>query len=207
MYLFSHKNHFLSDQDPSRPEDFNQNGSQPPQEMNSDESENELPVSDLEQKLEETSGKLAETHDRMLRIAADFDNARKRWEKERIDVRTYSIQEFAKDLLPVIDAFDKAMNAIESCAINPDTEEGKMVAAVTDGVKLVSKVFLDTLKKNGIEKLPGQGEVFNPSYHSAVAKIVDETVTQDTVIDEYTPGYKIGDRVLRTAMVRVATKD
>ena len=154
-----------------------------------------------------TQAKLAETHDRMLRIAADFENTRKRMEKEKQDSRIYSIQEFAKDLLPVIDAFDKAMSAIEQSQINFETEEGKKVAGIVEGVQLVSKVFQDTVKKHGIERLPGKDAPFNPAFHNAIAKIVDPIYTQETVIDEFMAGYKIGDRILRTAMVRVGSPD
>lgn len=113
-------------------------------------------VAALEAECAATQAKLAETHDRMLRIAADFENTRKRMEKEKADTRIYSIQEFAKDLLPVIDAFDKAMSAIEQSQINFETEEGKKVAGIVEGVQLVSKVFQDTVKKHGIERLPGK---------------------------------------------------
>ncbi|MGY3802910.1 nucleotide exchange factor GrpE [Pigmentibacter ruber] len=164
-------------------------------------------IAALEAECASTQAKLAETHDRMLRIAADFENTRKRMEKEKQDTRLYAIQEFAKDLLPVIDAFDKAMSAIENSQINFETEEGKKVAGIVEGVQLVSKVFQDTVKKHGIEKLPGKNAPFNPAYHNAIAKVVDSTYAQETVIDEFMAGYKIGDRILRTAMVRVGAPD
>ena len=156
---------------------------------------------------QELREKLAETTDKMLRIAADFENTRKRWDRERGEVRSYAISEFARDLLPVIDAFDSAMNAIEQSSPSLETEEGKKVGSIVDGVKLVSKVFLDTLKKHGVERIPAKGEAFNPLHHNAVARVVDGNVTHDTVLDEFAAGYKIADRVLRTAMVRVATPD
>jgi molecular chaperone GrpE len=170
-------------------------------------SEEAAKIAALEAECTATQAKLAETHDRMLRIAADFENTRKRMEKEKQDSRIYSIQEFAKDLLPVIDAFDKAMSAIEQSHINFETEEGKKVAGIVEGVQLVSKVFQDTVKKHGIERLPGKDAPFNPAFHNAIAKIVDPIYTQETVIDEFMAGYKIGDRILRTAMVRVGSPD
>ena len=170
-----------------------------------DDSEDEFEV--LKQSLEAANAKNAELHDKMLRMAADFDNARKRSEKERQDVRQYSISEFARDLLPVIDAFDKAMATIDDSPFSLDTEEGKKMASIVEGVQLVSKVFQDSVKKHGIERLPGQGNPFNPMFHNAVAKVVDAALTQETVIDEFVAGYKIGERVLRTAMVRVASPD
>lgn len=170
-------------------------------------SEEAAKIAALEEECSATQAKLSETHDRMLRIAADFENTRKRMEKEKFDTRIYAIQEFAKDLLPVIDAFDKAMSAIEQSQINFETEEGKKVAGIVEGVQLVSKVFQDTVKKHGIERLPGKDAPFNPAYHNAIAKVVDTSFVQETVIDEFMAGYKIGDRILRTAMVRVGSPD
>lgn len=161
----------------------------------------------LSSKERDLSAKLADTHDRMLRIAAEFDNARKRWDKERAEVRVYAITEFARDLLPVIDAFDNAMNAIEQAGIAPDTEEGKRMGSIVEGVRMVSKVFTDSLRKHGVERIPAKGAPFNPMHHNAVARTVDASLKQDTVVDEFQAGYKIADRVLRTAMVRVATPD
>ncbi|MCA2961787.1 MAG: nucleotide exchange factor GrpE [Silvanigrellales bacterium] len=155
----------------------------------------------------ELQTKLAETTDRMLRIAAEFENTRKRWEKDRQETRAYAITEFSRDLLPVIDAFDNAMNAIEQSQGSFETEEGKRMSSITEGVRLVSKVFLDALRKHGVERIPSKGEAFNPMLHNAVARTVDASVKQETVVDEFVAGYKIADRVLRTAMVRVATPD
>ncbi len=157
--------------------------------------------------LEETQQKLAETHDRMLRIAAEFENARKRWEKEKDELRQYSIAEFARELLPVIDAFDKAMTSIENTEVKSDTEQGQAFSAIVEGVQLVSKVFHESINKHGIERLPGKGEAFNPEFHNAIAREVDSSVEKETVSEEFVTGYKIGNRVLRTAMVKVITPD
>lgn len=164
-------------------------------------------IETLNQELQKAQTQLGETHDRMLRIAADFDNAKKRWERERQEVRLYAIQEFARDLLPVIDAFDKALDAASKATGNPESEEGQQLAAISEGVVLVSRMFQETLKKHGVERLPGRGEAFDPSYHNAIAREVDPTVQRDTVLDEFVPGYRINDRVLRTALVRVAVPE
>ncbi|WP_161597670.1 nucleotide exchange factor GrpE [Fluviispira multicolorata] len=171
------------------------------------QSEEVSKMSTLEAECAAAQAKLTETHDRMLRIAADSENMRKRMEREKSETRIYAIQEFAKDLLPVIDAFDKAMSAIELTQINFETEEGKKIAGIVEGVQLVSKVFQDAVRKHGIERLPGKDTPFNPTYHNAIAKVVDSSLKQETVIDEFMAGYKIGDRILRTAMVRVGAPD
>jgi molecular chaperone GrpE len=192
-----------SDQDLSV-DDLDKNGAR------AEPSESESPAVSLREHLE-IKEKLNETTDRMLRIAAEFDNTRKRWDRERQEVRTYAITEFARDLLPVIDAFDKAMETIEKSSQVEGTAsssgDNSQMASLVEGVKLVSRVFLDTLKKHGVERIPAKGEHFNPLFHNAVARVVDGAVKQDTVLDEFAAGYKISDRVLRTAMVRVATPD
>lgn len=170
-------------------------------------SETHEPATEQKDQVAELSEKLQETNDRMLRIAAEFENSRKRWDKEKADLKTYCISEFARDLLPVIDSFDKAMTAIEQLTLNVETEEGKQVASIVEGVQLVSKVMSDALKKHGVEKLPGKGEAFNPNFHNAIAKTVDATLQQEMVVDEFVSGYRIGERILRTAMVRVASPD
>jgi len=164
-------------------------------------------IINLKAEVDTLKNKANDNYDKMLRIAADFDNARKRWERERQDVRQYSISEFARDLLPVIDTFEKAISSIEPTINSFDTEENKKLQAIIEGLTIVHKTFHEAIKKHGIEKLPGKGTLFNASFHNAVAKIVDENVEQDTVCDEYVAGYKIGERVLRTAMVRVACKE
>lgn len=164
-------------------------------------------VGKLQAELEATKQKASESHDRMLRIAAEFENSRKRWDREREEVRTYCNSEFARDLLPVVDAFEKAMAAIGELTLDTQSEDGKKIGAVIEGIKIVSNTFTDTMKKNGIERVPGKGQPFDPKFHNAVARTVDGAVKQDTVLDEFMPGYKMGDRVLRTAMVRVATPD
>ncbi|MES2615517.1 MAG: nucleotide exchange factor GrpE [Bdellovibrionota bacterium] len=167
----------------------------------------QIRIETLEAEVASLNTKYTETHERMMRIAADADNTRKRLEKEKIESRMYAIQDFAKDLLPVIDAFDKAMASIEESQINFESEEGKKFSAIIEGVQLVTKVFQDATKKHGIERLPGKGAPFNPMFHNAIAKVSDGSLTQETVVDEFMAGYKIGDRILRTAMVRVSSPD
>lgn len=175
--------------------------------QNANSSTEDEEVAALKKELEAANAKATENYDRLLRTAADFDNTRKRLEREKDDIRKYGHQDFAKDLLPVIDAFDKAMSAIDEANFSFDTEEGKKMAAIVEGIQLVSKSFSEALKKHGVERVPGKGHPFDPMYHNAVARVVDSQVSQETVLDEFVPGYKIGDRVLRTAMVRVATRD
>ncbi len=157
----------------------------------------------LTAELESVAAKLADTHDRMLRIAAEAENTRKRLEKEKVNARLYSIQDFALDLLPVIDSFDKALQTIEGT----EEEASSQMTSVVEGVKLVSKIFNDAIQKHGIERVPGKDTPFNPTYHNAIAKETDSKYTSEVVIEEFMTGYKINDRVLRTALVKVGAPD
>lgn len=163
------------------------------------------PVDPVAQELTELKAKLAETHERMLRVAADADNTRKRLEKEKQETRIYCIQEFARDLLPVVDAFDKAITLIEQNPFDPHTDEGKRMAAIVEGVHMTSRTFHDALKKHGIERLPGKDNPFNPAHHNAISKDIAESYTHEVVVEEFVSGYKIGERILRTALVKVGS--
>lgn len=190
----------------SSSQEFNAD-SQPQEQQAENKSPEQLKIEALQEEIASLNTKYSDTHERMMRIAADADNTRKRLEKDRIESRIYAIQDFAKDLLPVIDAFDKAMSSIEESKINFESEEGKKVSAIVEGVQLVTKLFQDVVKKHGIERLPGKGAPFNPMFHNAIAKVADDSLTQETVLDEFMVGYKIGERILRTAMVRVGSPD
>jgi len=160
-------------------------------------------IASLTAELESVNAKLSETHDKMLRIAADSENTRKRLAKEKMDTRLYAIQDFAGDLLPVIDAFDKALQTIDQS----DEDSSEQTASIVEGVKLVSKVFTDTIKKHGIERVPGKDAPFDPNFHNAIAKETDKKYESEVVIEEFMTGYKIADRVLRTALVKVGSPD
>lgn len=164
-------------------------------------------IAQLQAELEAKELKIKETQERMLYLAADFENARKRWDKERVEVRQYAMTDFGRDLLPVIDAMDKAITTMNEKQDWKNSEHAQQIGAIFEGVLMVSKVFSDCLAKHGVEKLPGKGHPFDPRYHNAVSKIVDNQVKTEMVADEFVPGYKIGDRVLRTAMVVVAAPE
>jgi molecular chaperone GrpE len=172
-----------------------------------DEKDNGKDFQSLEDELKKNQAELNETKERMLRFGAELENSRKRFEKEKSDIRNYAIQEFSKDLLTVVDSFDKAMQSIEESNFDIKSEDGKKLQAIVDGVKIVSQVFEETFKKHGIEKVPGKGSDFDPLFHNAIAKEVQKDIKKELVAEEFVSGYKIGERVLRTAMVKVAVPE
>jgi len=132
--------------------------------------------------------------DRMARVQAEFDNYRKRMVREQQDFRDYALADALKSLLPVLDSFDRAL-AAQAAAQSGDFRAG---------LELINRQFHDALTKLGVRPILAQGEPFDPSLHQAV-QMVETTETEDNhVLEELQRGYKLKDRLLRPAMVRVA---
>jgi molecular chaperone GrpE len=131
--------------------------------------------------------------DRLARLQAEFDNARKRSVKEQQDFKEYALAESLKSLLPIVDSFDRALATEQS---GPE---------VVNGVQLINRQFHDALAKMGLQPIEAQGQVFDPNLHQAVQMVETDEVPDHYVIDELQRGYKLKDRLLRPAMVRVAT--
>jgi molecular chaperone GrpE len=130
-------------------------------------------------------------YDRLARLQAEFDNARKRAAREQLEFREYAVAEAVKALLPILDSFDRALQA------HAEEESFR-------GIELINKQFYDALAKLGLRPIPATGEPFDPYLHQAV-EMVDTTEAPDhTVLEELQRGYKFKDRLLRPAMVRVA---
>ncbi|HET8824751.1 MAG TPA: nucleotide exchange factor GrpE [Terriglobales bacterium] len=130
--------------------------------------------------------------DRLARMQAEFDNARKRAQREQQDYRDYALTDTVKTLIPVMDSFDRALQS------SPEKSEFHL------GVELIHKQLLDALTKIGVQPVKAKGQQFDPRFHEAI-EMVDTADAQDNeVIDELQRGYKLKDRLLRPAMVRVA---
>ena len=131
--------------------------------------------------------------DRLARSQAEFDNARKRAAREQQDFRDYALADAIKALLPTLDSFERALQA---------SAEEK--SEFRSGVELIYKQLQDALGKIGLRPVPAKGEVFDPRLHEAI-EMVDTTEAKDhEVLEELQRGYKLKDRLLRPAMVRVA---
>jgi molecular chaperone GrpE len=144
----------------------------------------------------------ADYKDKMLRALAEAENMRKRAERSVADARDYAITSFARDVLQVSDNMHRALEAIgpelRSSADGP-------VKALVDGVDLIEREFLKVLDKHGVKRFdPATGEKFDPNFHQAMFEVPDPTIPAGTVAQVMQAGYKIGERVLRPAMVGVA---
>lgn len=143
----------------------------------------------------------AEMKDRLLRTLAEMENLRKRTEREIADSRLYSVTSFARDLLVVSDNMRRALETVTP-ELRNNAESG--VTALVDGIELTERELLKALEKNGIRQFTPQGEKFDPNLHQAMFEIPDATVPAGSVVQVVQPGYMIGDRVLRPALVGIS---
>jgi molecular chaperone GrpE len=135
-----------------------------------------------------------ELHDRLLRSQAEFQNLKKRTERERVELFEYASMEAVRVLLPVLDDFERAMKSESS-----DRE-------YSAGIELIYNRFFDTLKKLGLEPMDSQGQPFDPQIHHAVDMVETTEAPDHTVLDEFQRGYNFKGRLLRPAMVKVAVE-
>ena len=136
-----------------------------------------------------------EYYERLLRTTAEFDNYRKRVERERQTLADAAASSIIEELLPLVDDLERALKA----------EAGADAAdAYRKGVELIHRRLMETLRKRGVRPVEALGADFDPHYHQAVAHDVAEGHREGEVIEEYRRGYMLGDRLLRPAMVKVA---
>ena len=133
--------------------------------------------------------------DRLLRTAAEFDNYRKRVERERRELAEFAAADLIRDLLPVIDDFDRALASPAWRADDPARQ----------GVELIQRRLLETLRKRGVEPIDAVGQPFNPEWHESIGGEPANGRPDGTVTTEVRRGYKLGGKLLRAALVKVAT--
>ncbi len=144
----------------------------------------------------------AELNDRILRLAAELENTRRRAERERADASRYAIAAFARDLLNVADTFERALHSAPAANGEGDAEA---VSAFITGVKMTERSLAAALERHGVRKIDPKGEKFDPNLHQAVAQAPAPGIPAGHVAETAQPGFVIGDRVLRAAMVVVST--
>jgi len=150
-----------------------------------------------EDKESELQEKYNQLHNQYIRLAADFDNFRKRTEQEREALLKYGAESTLKKMLDVLDNFDRGLKAIETVE---DCEK------VKECYNLAYKNFNDVLLKAGLEKIEAEGQVFDPNFHEAVMQTPSDEIEENTIVAELQKGYKLGDKVLRPTLVNVAVK-
>lgn len=186
-----------SSNNPFKPAD--ENVEETPVENNEEVAEEKESVNnEADKKVEELQKKYDELNNHYVRLAADFDNFRKRQAQERESLLKYGAEETMKKLLEVLDNFDRGLKAIENME---DCEQ------VKDSYKLVCKQMTDVLTKLGLEVIDSEGQEFDPNFHEAVMQTPTSEHPENTVIVQLQKGYKMGDKVLRPALVNVATAE
>jgi molecular chaperone GrpE len=136
----------------------------------------------------------ADLHDRLLRARAEFDNARRRAERERSDFLQFSAMELVRDILPVLDDCERALKVETS-----DRHYAK-------GVELIYQRLFEALKKMGLEPIETAGRRFDPNFHQAVERVETDEAEDQYIVGEFQRGYNFKGKLLRPAMVRVAVK-
>ncbi len=141
-----------------------------------------------EKEIESLKKELAESNDKYLRLAAEYDNYRKRTAKEKSDAYTDAYADAVKALLPVADSLDKALE------FSPGD----------DGIKALSKQVTDIFSKIGVTPIESDGKEFDPNLHNAIMHEEDESLGENVVSQTFQRGYMLGEKVIRHAMVKVA---
>ncbi|WP_136657851.1 nucleotide exchange factor GrpE [Nitratireductor sp. XY-223] len=142
-----------------------------------------------------------ELKDKYLRLAAEMDNLRRRTARDVKDARSYSVSNFARDMLAVSDDLRRALDAIPAEA--RETGDAGLKALI-EGVELTERSMLSALERHGVKRLSPHGQKFDPNFHQAMFEVPNPEVPNNTVVEVVQDGYVIGDRVLRPAMVGVA---
>jgi len=155
-------------------------------------------IEKLTQAMEQKAKEAADAHDKYLRTSADFDNYRKRMQRDLADFRMYANEQMARELLSVVDHL--------SLAIKHAAEAGESNSGLRQGVELVFKQLRDVLEKFGITSFSSQGEPFDPAKHEAIMQETTDAVPENTVVQVFQEGYYYHDKVLRHARVSVSKK-
>ena len=152
------------------------------------------------EEFEQMKAENEEKQKQMLYTVAEYENSRKRTEREKEDFLKYANENFVKDLIPVMDSIDHAVEAARST----DTETTKGFIALREGVELIQKQLLGSLEKRGVLVIETEDETFDPQKHEAVSMAESETVPENNIIQAFQKGYVLHDRVVRPSMVVVS---
>lgn len=164
----------------------------PEQEVSTEDTAQDATLDTIKKELDAQKVLLQQSEEQYKRLQADFTNFRRRNEKEREELSNVVLQGLIKDLLPIIDNFDRAL-AVEGAAGTP----------LHDGISMVYNQLMESLKKNGLEQIKAAGEKFDPNFHQAVMRVQDPEKEDDIIEEELQKGYMVQGRVIRPSMVKV----
>jgi molecular chaperone GrpE len=171
-----------------------------------DREEDELEEEEAEEEeVDETEllkAEVADLKERYIRLAADMENLRRRTEREVKDARIFAISNFARDVLAVSDDLARAMQVVRD---SQNTEDPlASVAGLVEGIAATERAMITTMERHGVTRVDPVGEKFDPNYHQAMFEVPDATKPNNTVMNVVQAGFKIGERMLRPALVGVS---
>ena len=169
-----------------------ENGEAP--EVETIEPKDELTLANEE--IEKLKAQVQEKEERALRLQADFENFRRRTSKEKEELSAVVTQGILKDMLPLLDNFERAMAA-----------EAKDIDSFKQGVEMIFKQFGEVLVKNGLEHIEVEGQKFDPNYHQAVMRVENPDMEDEAIAQELQKGYMVKGRVIRPSMVQVVANN
>ena len=150
------------------------------------------------EQLKADADKGKEAWDKMLRLQADFDNTRKRLEKEKQDFVKFANEGLIVELLNVLDDLERAVDLTES--------KHQDLPAFLKGIEMILAHLYETLKEYGVKPIEAQDKIFDPNFHEALMQIEDNDVPEHTIVEELQKGYLMNERVIRTSKVKVSKK-
>lgn len=151
--------------------------------------------------VEVLKAEISDLRDQRLRMAAEMENLRRRTAREIKDAKAFAISGFARDMLQVSDNLQRALSAVPE---QGETTDDNGLKTLVEGVELTERAMLSTLERHGVRKLEPLNQKFDPNFHQAMYEVPNTEVPNNTVLDVVQPGYVIGDRMLRPAMVGVS---
>jgi molecular chaperone GrpE len=156
------------------------------------------PEAELKAQVDKLSEEKRDLNDRLLRLAAEFENYKRRARKDQEDAAARGLENLVRELLPAMDNFDRALTASK----NPSTT----VQVIVEGVQMVQRSFLGALEKSQIKPFEAEGKPFDPNFHEAIGQIESTTLPPGHVATVFQRGYMLGNRLLRPALVQVSRK-
>jgi molecular chaperone GrpE len=162
------------------------------------------PLEATQDEIATLKGEIAELKDKMLRALADAENTRRRAERDRQEASQYAMARFARDMLTIADNFGRALAACPKALLDAADPQ---LRAVIEGVEATERQLLSTLESYGVKQIDTSDGKFDPNFHQAIAEVPAEDKPAGSIVQVVQIGYKIGDRLLRPAMVTVAKKD
>jgi molecular chaperone GrpE len=149
-------------------------------------------------KLKADAQKAQENWDKLVRFQADFENARKRWDRERSEFLRFANEDLLCDILTIVDELERSVELSQ--------EKHEDHVAFLKGVAMILAHLHDLLKKNGVSCIASKGKCFDPNYHEALMQVENDELPEHTVVEEMQKGYILNDKVIRTAKVQVSKK-